>query len=370
MLTVSLSHDAQDFQNLREEWEKLQERNASDNAFLTWDWLYTWWEHYGNEYELWLLQAREAEQLVGIAPLMASKRQIMPLLSWKEIGFVASPEPFDHLDFLIDRGKEHSVLSAFVSCLKEESSRWNVIRFDKIPEYSPHIDILHSLIPTLVDLEQQAHTCPAIELPPDWEAYLKSLSKGKREQTRRQRRKVDKQFGDSFKWDIVTDSSELSATIDTLVAYHQSAWTEKGERGAFYSEEKIKFYKAAARALLSSGRLRLYRIFIEDRVVGVSYNLEFGGRQMYYSSGIDDSDATLSLGHLLHAVMIEDAINRGISWYDFLWGDERYKFRWGAVGFIDRTMIWTKHLVASAYYRLYMLAKKLRNKGKSLTESD
>jgi len=67
--------DFEAFGSLRDAWNLLLQNNPVQDAFLTWEWLYTWWKHYGKPRELWLITAWIAEELVGIAPLMLEERR-------------------------------------------------------------------------------------------------------------------------------------------------------------------------------------------------------------------------------------------------------------------------------------------------------
>ena len=42
--------------------------------FHTWPWLYSWWEYYGENYELRLVTVRDGKLLVGLLPLMLERR--------------------------------------------------------------------------------------------------------------------------------------------------------------------------------------------------------------------------------------------------------------------------------------------------------
>ena len=44
-----------EFGALRDDWNALLCRSAADNIFLTWEWLHTWWEHFGSNKNLLLL---------------------------------------------------------------------------------------------------------------------------------------------------------------------------------------------------------------------------------------------------------------------------------------------------------------------------
>src|SRR5258706_16474546 len=61
--------DAAGFRALRDEWTRLLERSASDCIFLTWEWLHTWWEHFGTSRGLALIAVRQGDDLIGLAPL-------------------------------------------------------------------------------------------------------------------------------------------------------------------------------------------------------------------------------------------------------------------------------------------------------------
>ena len=61
------------------------------------------------------------------------------------------------------------------------------------------------------------------------------------------------------------------------------------------------------------------------------FNFDYDGRIWVYNSGLDPAAyGRLSAGVVLSAWAIEEAINRGRQTFDFLRGDEGYKYRFGA----------------------------------------
>jgi CelD/BcsL family acetyltransferase involved in cellulose biosynthesis len=61
------------------------------------------------------------------------------------------------------------------------------------------------------------------------------------------------------------------------------------------------------------------------------WNFAYKGRMMLYNSGLNPVDyPSLSPGIVLLTYNIEHTIASGYSVYDFLQGDEEYKFRMGA----------------------------------------
>jgi CelD/BcsL family acetyltransferase involved in cellulose biosynthesis len=57
--------------------------------------------------------------------------------------------------------------------------------------------------------------------------------------------------------------------------------------------------------------------------------LEYGGSVGLYNSGFDPARAVLAPGIVLLAHVIRDAIDRGFPIFDFLRGEEPYKYGFG-----------------------------------------
>ncbi len=69
-LELAMLQDTRKFAALEEEWEDLYRNSPLATPFQSWAWLYSWWEAYGEGYELRLIAVWEAGLLVGLVPLM------------------------------------------------------------------------------------------------------------------------------------------------------------------------------------------------------------------------------------------------------------------------------------------------------------
>src|SRR5688500_14148360 len=92
-----------DFHAMEEAWNALVDASDSGSVFTTWDYLHTWWLHFGTREnrELLLLAAFDQERLVGLAPLYTTRTAG----SFTEIRFLGSGDVVspDYLDLLVDR---------------------------------------------------------------------------------------------------------------------------------------------------------------------------------------------------------------------------------------------------------------------------
>ena len=93
------------------------------------------------------------------------------------------------------------------------------------------------------------------------------------------------------------------------------------------------FFRDATGALAGAGWARLWFLEREGAAVASFLCLETlgkaGGSVGLYNSGFDPLHAKLAPGIVLLAHVIRDAIDRGIAIFDFLRGEEPYKYAFG-----------------------------------------
>ena len=82
--------------------------------------------------------------------------------------------------------------------------------------------------------------------------------------------------------------------------------------------------------LLDTGGASIHTLVCDGIARAKAFGFETGEGYFYYNSAYDADAAMASPGIVLLASMIEAQIERGAKVFDFLKGDERYKFKHGA----------------------------------------
>jgi CelD/BcsL family acetyltransferase involved in cellulose biosynthesis len=67
---------------------------------------------------------------------------------------------------------------------------------------------------------------------------------------------------------------------------------------------------------------------VNEKPVAVNYDLEYGGRMYGHLCGFDPGYSKYSVGNLLLWKVLEMCVEKGIFEYDFMQGDECYKYEW------------------------------------------
>jgi CelD/BcsL family acetyltransferase involved in cellulose biosynthesis len=177
------------------------------------------------------------------------------------------------------------------------------------------------------DLED---VCPVVPLADDWEAQLASLGKKTRHEVRRKLRRAEGAGNLTLRYLPLEAES-----VERFVMLHQARWgadglfpaTEGGDRSRLFLHRLVELEAADGRA----AQLHLGEVLAGDRVLHAFVGFDDGRTCHFYNAGMDPSARDLSPGVVGTAMYLRDRLEAGTRRFDFLRGDEAYKYEWGAV---------------------------------------
>ena len=311
--TLSL-HRLDSFLTLEADWKTLLGQCSHDTIFLTWEWQRLWWQVCG-EGELHLLAIREGDELAGIAPLMRVDGV------W---GFAGGVEVADFLDVITSPFHARGVAEAVLDYLQQfgGDAEFRNLRPDSIGATLLLEEARRRGIAATIDQEDVS---PRVELPSDWEEYLQSLTKKDRHELRRKMRRL-LSSGD-VRYVTSNDPATRERDVEDFIRLHRLSAPEKA---SFMTPLMARFFHALVDEFAPRGWLRLYFLEIDGVRVAAVVLFDYGGEFLLYNSGYDPAHAHLSTGLLLKAFCLRDAIAEGRRVFDFLQGNEPYKYDLGA----------------------------------------
>lgn len=159
-----------------------------------------------------------------------------------------------------------------------------------------------------------------LALPEAFDAYLALIGKKERHEVRRKRRRYERMVGETLH---ETHHGEGWA-FDEFSRLHRLA---PGKKGEFLTEERLEVFRRLAG--LDGWRLDLLRT-PNDAAAAVVFGYSDTTGYYLYNSAYDPELSDASPGVVLLGSMIEMAISEKLGRFDFLKGDEAYKFRLGA----------------------------------------
>ncbi len=260
---------------------------------------------------VWEYTATAGEELW----VVGDDRGVIPFVTHEgTIRMVGDPDLVDYRSPLGD-GTADLISSAVSSC----STGLRIV-CDSLPRSAADV-VVKGFEAAGLTTSVTEHTVAAVlELPASFEDYLAAIGKKERHETRRKRRRYEAELGDVR---FVHEPSG-GRLFDEFVALHRQS---AGEKGSFMTE-RMETYFSALCALDGWGIDAL--VDGSDRMVAGGFAFQNDDGYFLYNSAFDPSLAEVSPGVVLLAGLIELAIDRGARVFDFLKGDEAYKFRLGA----------------------------------------
>jgi CelD/BcsL family acetyltransferase involved in cellulose biosynthesis len=318
------------------EWNTL----AGDMPFRTWDWLATWWKHYGCQpnggRELYVLAIYAdanghvndgARKLVGIAPWYVDRTVIQGnVLRWLGSGEICT----DHLSLICHPENAEQVASAMAVALNSEYDDWNRLDLSGVDADDAAIEKLtEALAARNCDISKQpSDSCWVLDLPTSWDEYLAGISKSHRKQLRQLERRVLE--SNRVVWHRVESAEDLGVAWNVLVDLHQRRRQSLGEPGCFASHRFYAFHREVVELLLACGQLRISWMELDGTPAAAEYHLAGADVTYAYQGGVDPARLDEEPGRLSTILCLRRAIEEGHRQLDFLRGDEPYKAHWRA----------------------------------------
>ena len=299
-------------------WNTLLALSAQSSVFMTWQWQAAWLRAFGGR-PLQLLSASDAtESLVAVLPLHEAEPGL-----WRIVGGV---DVSDYLDLIAAAGREEEVWEALLQHRAADRSVWHL---RGIRAESPTAERLPGLAPAhgLTVAVEREERCPVLRLPESWDAYLAMLSGKDRHELRRKMRKLEAELPD-VRVRSVIGGPGWDEALGQFLHLHRLSRTGKAK---FMDETMERFFRDALGALAAEGWARLWFLDSAEVPVAAFICTEYGSSVGLYNSGFDPVHARLAPGIVLLGHVVRDAIERRVPVFDFLRGEEPYKYAFGPV---------------------------------------
>ena len=298
-------------------WDAVAAAAGRRSPFLTWAWQHHWASVFAEGRRLDIRHVRDADgRLVAILPLYESEPGTLELLGGAEVS--------DYLDLIVVAGLEEDAWAALLAARAGERERWIL---HAVPAESPTVRALPALA-AAVGLAADAtleERCPVLALPSSWETYLASLSGKHRHELSRKIRRFEREAPEG-RAVVVRGPDAVGARLGDFLGLHRRSRVGKAK---FMDARMEGFFRRVIGALAATGGARLALLEAPGGPMAAFVTLEWDGTVGLYNSGFAPAHAALSPGLVLLAHVVRDALERGCRRFDFLRGEERYKYEFG-----------------------------------------
>jgi CelD/BcsL family acetyltransferase involved in cellulose biosynthesis len=319
-------------QELESEWNQLLDESITHVPFLRHEYLKIWWQTMGGgeweKAELTIVAGRKNGRLVGIAPLFLTPDH----QGFSALMLLGSIEISDYLDLIVRPEDLLEFVDELLPFLTENIPAWQTLDWYNLLETSPSVDVIIRAAVNLgwqVELNQLQHS-PYIPLPGDFETYMAGIDKKQRHEIRRKMRRAE-EANRGLKYIQVNDPAQFDQDLEeflTLMTYDE-------QKNKFLTTPMRDTFRQILRCAFEVGCLHMAFLEIDGERAAGHVSFDYLGRIWAYNSGINPKFIELSPGWVLLGYELQWANQNGYNEYDFMRGDEDYKYRFGA---IDRSI--------------------------------
>jgi CelD/BcsL family acetyltransferase involved in cellulose biosynthesis len=125
----------------------------------------------------------------------------------------------------------------------------------------------------------------------------------------------------------VQSGDDFERSVDAFVALHRLSSAEKA---AFMTSQMEAYFRDLCAMTMASGMLRMGVLWVGDTPVSAALGFAYKGRLYLYNSGYDPAYAGHSVGIAAVGLLLKDSAAESLEIFDFLQGDEPYKYTLGA----------------------------------------
>ena len=317
-MRVKVSRSPEDFIKLKRPWQGLLKQSVLSTPFQTIEFQKEWWTHFGSG-ELRLICVYDRDDLVGLASMYINQKDVLQWVGGEDIA--------DYHDVIVSEKNANVVRELVFDWLSgPQAEDWHSADLVNIPQWSRSVSHWQELsLAQGWKVESRVETvCPQLALPDKFESYLSVLGGKQRREIRRKLRRADAEGANAV---FVTEPSDQYLEIQEFIALMESSSKEKAE---FLSSKMREAYINILQTMQDSGMLRLCFLRLEDRNLASYAYFSMGDTLYLYNSGYDISQyAALSPGWVLLAKLFDYAIKNGHKRFDFMRGNEDYKYKFG-----------------------------------------
>jgi len=299
-----------ELQLIRPEWENLWREFPQASPFQSPAWVLSWAQVYAPD-RCWAAALWRDGQLAAFVPAFV----------WNGALLLAGTGPSDHASALFALGTEGAAPDLLRVLADSVAQPFDRIDLQQLASSSP---LLQIAVEKAVAASDPADPCLVLTL--GGEDGMANVPKKMRSNWRYAVRRLERE---GARIDLVRDE-EAAAAVRELERLHSMRWEAEGKLGVLADELAVRHLRLAVPELARAGILRMHRLHREGEAIAILLAMRGARSTCYYLSGFEPRWARLSPGTVLVGAAIARAASEGCDEFDFLRGQEDYKYAWGA----------------------------------------
>lgn len=180
--------------------------------------------------------------------------------------------------------------------------------------------------------------CPVVDIRDGFDAFLAALPGRQRQELLRKPRKLARDLGEISIEDV--PANNFSERLDAFIEMASESHPEKSQ--FFHRPGMTDFFARLGEQFASDRTLRLHELHVGGMPIASTLSFVHNGVWGLYNSAYAPNLEAYGPGMVLMMSLIEQAAEEQCHTFDFLRGDEAYKYRFGAVDQVLQRLVFRR----------------------------
>lgn len=329
------------------------------NIFQDRAWMKNWWRYKKScqMVDPYIIEVKEGMNTIAIIPLYSYKA------TW---GFtVIRPIGLGMADYLVpiisSKYDMREITNLVMKKLTEDRKNWNCIVWSDLPGDSIYNKVFSTQLPDGFKMIEKIKTVdsPYIMLERNMDQTKSGVNQKYVKKILFKQRKLIRQKGE-YLYKKVLREIDVEPVMNTLFELHKRRWNGTKTPSKYNNQKEKEYALLTAKKLFQNELLHLSYLEINKQIIAVHFGMNDGNRFYFYIPSFDTEFGKYSIGQLLIYHLILDASKEGCQYFDFLKGEEAYKYNWGAVNKHNVEYTFTNTTLRSGFFTFLFQINKSR----------
>ncbi|MGN7387429.1 GNAT family N-acetyltransferase [Sporosarcina sp. SAFN-015] len=335
----------------QDDWSLILEENQNTNPFIEFVWVYEWWKHFGDVYDVEIILVKLDGRPIGFFPFIHKSRWFGHTYSFIALGIA------NYMDFVVyNHLKEDVIEFVFDELVKVQKNvvfnLHGLLESDKTPER-----IEAYLEKRKYNFSIHRVVTPFIHLG---EIDLEEFSSKRKRLYRIDRREKRLRKNGAVKF-LQSGQEDL----DSVFQLFDKRWKKRRTTSDFTSDRGKAFFRSLARIHEGPMQTEIDGLYINDRMIAFQYGFLCRERFVGYVKSYDDDFDVFGPGVILEKQKTLQCKRNGIIIFDLSIGYEPSKFELNTGEDYTSKMIFSSNsVIGKSIRRFFTLKESLRERMK------
>ncbi|MCM3639274.1 GNAT family N-acetyltransferase [Sporosarcina luteola] len=320
------------------------EENQNTNPFVEFVWVYEWWKHFGDEYNVEIMLVILDEKPIGFFPFIHKTRWFSHTYTFIAFGLA------NYMNFVV---YEH-LLDDVIEFVFDE-----LIKVQKNVVFYLHglleSDKTSDSLEAYVQKRKSAFSIHRVITP---YIHLQEIELEQYSDKRKRLHRIDKREKRLRKNGAVKFLRSNPEEMDSVFHLFEKRWKKRRSTSGFTSDKGKEFFRGLAGIQDGSMQTEIDGLYINDKMIAFQYGFLCRGRFVGYVKGYDDDFHVFGPGIILEKQKTLQCMKNAVTIFDLSIGYEPSKFELNTGEDYTRKMIFSSNSLIGKTVRHFFTLKE------------